>query len=396
MADRGFPDSSIAIIDPKTGVAHRHFWRFLASIWRRAGGWENTIDGLEETDASLVALISSLEAEFLEETQELEQATRINLDTQLCELRGKIDEICADIAVLKADRAIEPTPEDGVTFLDIPSDCCDPPINLDSLEARIGSIEGNIDFVLETASASGGGGGGASIPVEDEGTEITAAVDGFDFVGAGVTATASGDTVTVTISGGTNIPVDDEGSQITAAVSSFDFVGAGVTATNVGNAVTVTIPGGGGSPTRTAQSLTGAQHDVSIPSGVTWFRFSGVDVVMASSSGTPEVRLLHTSGTVVETQTGIQETGGAGADLSGVNAIAFSPAVSGTSRDMFGTVVAPREARVTISEGTTRAGGDVRTRWVQSDGSNDDDTIRFIGNGANFSSGTVEIEWFYN
>lgn len=42
------------------------------------------------------------------------------------------------------------------------------------------------------------------------------------------------------------IPVSDEGTQITAAVSSFNFVGSGVTATAVGNAVTVTISGGGG------------------------------------------------------------------------------------------------------------------------------------------------------
>ena len=40
--------------------------------------------------------------------------------------------------------------------------------------------------------------------------------------------------------------VKDEGSNITTAVSSFDFVGAGVTATNSGNNITVTIPGGGG------------------------------------------------------------------------------------------------------------------------------------------------------
>jgi len=44
--------------------------------------------------------------------------------------------------------------------------------------------------------------------------------------------------------GAANIPVLDEGTQITPTVSSFDFVGNGVTATAVGNAVTITIPGG--------------------------------------------------------------------------------------------------------------------------------------------------------
>ena len=44
--------------------------------------------------------------------------------------------------------------------------------------------------------------------------------------------------------GGTNITVKDEGSNITTAAASFDFVGSGVTATNSGNDVTVTIAGG--------------------------------------------------------------------------------------------------------------------------------------------------------
>jgi hypothetical protein len=45
---------------------------------------------------------------------------------------------------------------------------------------------------------------------------------------------------------GAAIPVSDEGSEVTPAVTSIDFVGDGVTATAVGGAVTVTIPGGGG------------------------------------------------------------------------------------------------------------------------------------------------------
>ena len=44
---------------------------------------------------------------------------------------------------------------------------------------------------------------------------------------------------------GGNVIVKEEGSNITTAVTSFDFVGAGVTATNSGNDVTVTIAGGG-------------------------------------------------------------------------------------------------------------------------------------------------------
>jgi len=55
-----------------------------------------------------------------------------------------------------------------------------------------------------------------------------------------------GDGTWATPTASATIPVSDEGTQITSTVSSFNFVGSGVTATAVGNAVTVTISGGGG------------------------------------------------------------------------------------------------------------------------------------------------------
>lgn len=56
-----------------------------------------------------------------------------------------------------------------------------------------------------------------------------------------------GDGTWATPTAAATIPVSDEGTQITAAVSSFNFVGSGVTATAVGNDVTVTVSGGGSS-----------------------------------------------------------------------------------------------------------------------------------------------------
>ncbi len=57
--------------------------------------------------------------------------------------------------------------------------------------------------------------------------------------------------------------VKDEGSNITTAVSSFDFVGSGVTATNSGNNVTITIPGGGGfSRTAVTSTITASVSSV--------------------------------------------------------------------------------------------------------------------------------------
>jgi hypothetical protein len=51
-----------------------------------------------------------------------------------------------------------------------------------------------------------------------------------------------------------NVIIKDEGSNITTAVSSINFAGAGVTATNSGNNVTVTVPAGGISYSRRAVS----------------------------------------------------------------------------------------------------------------------------------------------
>jgi len=47
--------------------------------------------------------------------------------------------------------------------------------------------------------------------------------------------------------GGGNLAIEDEGTQLTAAAAKINFTGAGVTATAVGDNVTVDIPGGGGS-----------------------------------------------------------------------------------------------------------------------------------------------------
>lgn len=91
--------------------------------------------------------------------------------------------------------------------------------------------------------------------------------------------------VPISASGG-DVEILDEGTPLTTAVTSIDFVGAGVTATAVGDAVTVTIPGGGssgggilpvvdGAPPTTGQAAwqvfatgTGASQNVTIPDTV--------------------------------------------------------------------------------------------------------------------------------
>lgn len=80
-----------------------------------------------------------------------------------------------------------------------------------------GFLSGLADVFLDTEPANGkvltynsttkkwyagAAGGGSAIEVFDEGVSLTSAVASFNFVGAGVTATAVGDAVTVTINGG--------------------------------------------------------------------------------------------------------------------------------------------------------------------------------------------------
>lgn len=59
------------------------------------------------------------------------------------------------------------------------------------------SGDGNANVAI--FSAAGGGGGGSALTIKDDGTTLNTAVTSIDFVGSGVTATANGSNVTVTI-----------------------------------------------------------------------------------------------------------------------------------------------------------------------------------------------------
>ncbi len=58
--------------------------------------------------------------------------------------------------------------------------------------------------------SSGGSGGGSTLTVQDEGTELSTAATTLNFTGSGVTASGTGATKTITISGG------DSGTSVTA------------------------------------------------------------------------------------------------------------------------------------------------------------------------------------
>ncbi len=77
-----------------------------------------------------------------------------------------------------------------------------------------------LDEKISDLSASIGSAAGADIIVKDEGSNITTAATSFDFVGSGVTATNSGNDVTVTINGGITYSRTAITSTTTASVAS--------------------------------------------------------------------------------------------------------------------------------------------------------------------------------
>ena len=129
-------------------------------------------------------------------------------------------------------------------------------INNSSIIVRISS---NFDYNSSNYGA---------IAVEDEGILITSDVRLIDFTGTGVTATASGNNVTVAISGGA-IAVSDESILLTPSVISFNFLGTGVTATAIGNAVTVNV---------TAVPITTLDEGVSLTTATSSLNFTGTGV----------------------------------------------------------------------------------------------------------------------
>ena len=102
------------------------------------------------------------------------------------------------------------------------------------------------DGTTQTTASSGGGGGG-SLTIADENSDLSTAATKLDFVGAGVTASGTGATKTITIpGGGSGITVQDEGSSLSTLGTTLNFVGSGVTASGTGATKTITISGGGG------------------------------------------------------------------------------------------------------------------------------------------------------
>ena len=105
------------------------------------------------------------------------------------------------------------------------------------------------DYVLTAKSSAAGGltwAPGGNITVQEEGSSLSTAASTLNFVGANVTASGTGATKTITVSGSGEVTVQDEGSALSTAATTLNFTGAGVTASGSGATKTITISGGGG------------------------------------------------------------------------------------------------------------------------------------------------------
>ena len=119
--------------------------------------------------------------------------------------------------------------------------------------------DARVDTHLNTGSASSGqilswngsdyawvadqtGSGGTAITIQEEGSSLSTAATTINFVGSGVTASGTGATKTITVSGGgAAITVQEEGSSLSTAAETLNFVGSGVTASGTGATKTITI-----------------------------------------------------------------------------------------------------------------------------------------------------------
>jgi len=83
--------------------------------------------------------------------------------------------------------------------------------------------------------------GGANLLVQDEGSNLVATANTLNFVGSGVTATNSGNVVTITVPGSTvsSLAVQLQGTNLTTTANTINFVGGGDSVTATGNVVTV-------------------------------------------------------------------------------------------------------------------------------------------------------------
>lgn len=165
----------------------------------------------------------------------------------------------------------------------------------------------------------------------------------------------------------------DEGSTLTSAMTSINFTGAGVTATNSGNDVTVNIPGGGGSGTVTSVSVVSANGlagtvanatttpAITLTTSVTGILKGDGTAISAAVAGDFPTLNQNTTGTASNvTGTVAVANGGTGTTTLGAKGILFgngTSAVGVTGAGTAGQVLTSNGAGVDPTFQTLSAGG---------------------------------------
>jgi hypothetical protein len=111
---------------------------------------------------------------------------------------------------------------------------------------------------LVSNASSAGTAATADIEVLDEGGSLTSAVASLDFAGAGVTATASGDAITVTIPGASSLTVDEIDGSPSVAATEIEVPNGSLSVAGTIATLAYVTPANGGLETITAHGNTGS------------------------------------------------------------------------------------------------------------------------------------------
>ena len=163
-------------------------------------------------------------------------------------------------------------------------------------QALVTDGSGNLSF----SSISAGGNAFGTISVSgqsdvdaDSNSDTLTLVAGSNIT---LTTDASADSVTIAAAGGSSLTIQDEGSALSTAGSTLNFVGAGVTASGTGATKTITIPGGGGEVFKTI-SVSGQSDVVADGSTDTLTLAAGSGMTLTTDASNDTITFASTGST---------------------------------------------------------------------------------------------------
>ena len=203
-------------------------------------------------------------------------------------------------------------------------------------------------------------------------TGTAAAINGVNLTGivtsivGGTNVTVSGATGEVTINasgGGSGITIQDEGSALSTLATTLNFAGAGVVASGTGATKTITIAGGGGSlASRTTKSATTASLNAAASGDLSITAFKAYNLLKIAIDHPAWVRLYVDSASRTSDASraeGTDPAPGSGViaevltSTAGASTFLMSPGVIGWNND--GTPSTTVYARVTNKDSSARA-----------------------------------------